>query len=192
MRTITRRVATVLATLASATALAVMPGATSASASASLCTDPVGTPGSIPALGFSQRDWPLTGGLHMNTYNGAVNRNSGGVDATTHIYNSYWGMGYHGSVIVLLRNGCGDLIGVTQPQKWGVDAKSWFWNSNERREHWVSPMPVDVTMRTASTQVVHNRVTSPNDHIATYNYYRDIACKFWDVAMSKACPLPRL
>lgn len=185
------RVTTAVAALASAAALAVVPGA--APASAATCTEPVGTPGSIPALGFSKRDWPLTGGLHMETYNGAVNRNYGGVDATTHLYNSYWGMGYTGSVLVLLRNGCGDLIGVTEPRKWGVEAKAWFWNANERFEHWQSPMAVDITSRTASVQVVHNRSVSSTDHIATYNYYRDIACKFWDAYQpGVACKLPRL
>lgn len=192
-RRLATRIAAGLATAATALSLAVLPGAAASPAAAAACTDPVGTPGSIPALGFAKRDWPLTGGLHMNTYNGAVNRNTGGVDATTHLYNSYWGMGYTGSVLVLLRNGCGDLIGVTQPRKWGVEAKAWFWNANERYEHWQSPMPLDVTVRTASAQVVHNRSTSSRDHIATYNYYRDIACKFWDsYAPNKSCPLPRL
>lgn len=65
--------------------------ATAETASASCTTGPVGTPGSIPALSFGKRDWPLTGGLHMDTYNGSFSRNNGTASAVTHLYHSYWG-----------------------------------------------------------------------------------------------------
>lgn len=166
--------------------------ATAESASASCSTGPVGTPGSIPALSFSKRDWPLTGGLHMNTYNGSVSRNNGTVTAVTHLYNSYWGMGYKGQVFVKLYNGCNDLIGVTLPKTYGVEAKSWFWNANERRESWSDQVPTVVANRVARVEVVHNRVTgSPYQ---TYNQLRDVACAFWPSVSggTTECPFPRL
>ncbi len=169
--------------------LAVAPAGTATASDAEWCNRVVGTVGSIPSLGFSKRDWPLTGGLHMSTYNGSFGRNSGVVDGTTHIYNSYWGMGYTGSVMLLARNSCGELIGVTKPQQWGVDAKTWFWNANERRAHWSTTLPVDVASRTASVEVVHDRVTG-GDPFYRYNLARDQACRVW-AGLGKTCPLPR-
>lgn len=155
------------------------------------CNRVVGTVGSIPSLTFSKRTWPLTGGLHMDTYEGYFGRNNGVVDATTHLYNSYWGMGYTGQVLVVARNSCGELIGVTQPQSWGVDAKTWFWNANERWEHWNTGLPVDVASRTASVEVIHNRVTG--DPFNRYRSLRDQACAVWDVYQpGTICPLPKL
>jgi hypothetical protein len=127
----------------------------------------------------------------MDTHDGHVNRNAGGVDATTHLYNSYWGQGYSGQVTVLLRNRCGDLIGVTKPQQWGVDAKSWFWNANERSEHWEVEMPEEVTSRTTSVEIVHNRVTG--DAYAQFNGWRDRACGVWTFYQpGTPCPVPNL
>ncbi len=161
-------------------------------ASAAGCNDPVGTPGSISSLSFAKRDWPLTGGLHMNTYDGYVGRNNGVVDGTTHIYNSYWGMGYTGSTMVILRNRCNEAIGVTKPAQWGVDAKSWFWNSNERREHFATTIPVDVANRVASAQVIHNRVAGSNAK-DQYNYWRGVVCGVLDkYHLLAACPFPVL
>ena len=183
-----RTIAATAAAVASAAALAVLPAP---AASAASCSDPVGEPGNIEALPIAHRDWPLTGGLHMNTYSGSFNRNTGGAAATTHLYNSYWGMGYHGSTMVVMRNGCGDVIGVTTPATYGVDAKSWFWNANERREFWMRSVDPAIAVRTASVQVVHNRVTtSPADN---YNRLRDQACQFWPVIdSSRPCPLVRI
>lgn len=136
---------------------------------------------------FSKRSWPLTGGLHMDTYNGTVSRSSGLVSGTTHLYNSYWGMGYTGSTMVVLRNSCGEVIGVTQPARWGVDAKAWFWNGNERYEYHGQPISSTITRRVASAEVIHNRVTG-TDYKARYNYLRDLACQVYQ----PACVLPRL
>lgn len=193
MTSIRTRVATTLAgTTLALTGLGVASSALAAPASAAGCNDPVGTPGSIPSLSFAKRDWPLTGGLHMNTYNGNVGRNNGVVDATTHIYNSYWGMGYTGSMMVVLRNTCGELIGVTKPSQWGVDAKSWFWNSNERREHSSTTIPAAVANRVASAEVIHNRVAGTNAK-DQYNYLRDLACAtLLDSKLVTICPFPRL
>lgn len=184
------RLASALGALVFATSgLALVAPASSASAECS--TGPVGTPGSIPALSFSQRNWPLTGGLHMNTYNGFMSRNNGTVTATTHLYNSYWGMGYTGQVMVKMFNGCNDLIGVTKPKTYGVDAKTWFWNANERYESWAETMDPAIANRVARVEVVHNRVTTSPYEI--YNRHRDTACAFWPmIDSSRACPLPRL
>lgn len=191
--TVRTRIATTLAgTTLALTGLGVAAAAGAAPASAAGCNDPVGTPGSISALTFGKRDWPLTGGLHMDTYDGYFGRNNGVVDATTHLYNSYWGMGYTGSMMVTMRNTCGELIGVTTPAQWGVDAKSWFWNANERWEHSTRSVPTDVANRVASVQVIHNRVAG-TDAKANYNYLRDIACQTWDkYKPGVPCPLPRL
>lgn len=165
--------------------------ATADSASAASCSDPVGTPGTISALSFGKRDWPLTGGLHMNTYNGSFSRNTGTASAVTHLYNSYWGMGYSGQTFLKLYNGCGDLIGVTAPKTYGVEAKAWFWNANERRESWSDTVPAAIANRVTRVEVVHNRVTG--DWYQTYNQLRDVACGFWPMVSggSTPCPLPR-
>lgn len=160
---------------------------TSSSASASATTDCNRDLGE-GTVNFNKRSWPLTGGLHMDTYEGTVDRSSGQVSATTHIYNSYWGMGYTGSTTVILRNSCGATIGVTQPAKWGVDAKTWFWSGNERYEHHSQSINSAITRRVASVQVVHNRVTGTAEYKARYNLIRDIAC----AAYTPACLLPRL
>ncbi|MGI8947000.1 MAG: hypothetical protein ACR2FV_03295 [Ornithinimicrobium sp.] len=143
------------------------------------CNRQLGTPGSIPSLGFGKRSWPLTGGLHMNTYNGTVARNTGTVSATTHLYNSYWGMGYTGAVTVVLKNSCNEPIGVTTPAQYGVDAKAWFWNQNERWEYHSDNLGADITSRTASVEVIHNRVTGANA-IENYRRLRSIACAVYE------------
>lgn len=161
-----------------------------------------GNPGDIPCgpvvnasqnLAFHKRDWPLTGGLHMDT-KGTVNRSTGKVDATVHIYNSYYGTGYTGSMMMLLRDRCGTLIGVTQPDKWGVEAKLWFWNANERRELYVANIDQRITSRVASVEVIHNRYTTGENMKAAYNVARDIACsnllKF--ITGSDKCVIPEL
>ncbi|NLE96629.1 MAG: hypothetical protein GX596_01385 [Propionibacterium sp.] len=144
-------------------------------------------------LSFQKRSWPLTGGLNMNT-NGRVTRNSGMVDATVHIYNSYWGTGYTGSVMLLLRDNCGGLIGVTEPARWGVEAKAWFWNANERHEHYVARVDQRITSRVASVEVIHNRYTTGENMKASYNAARDIACinilKL--INGTDICPIPQL
>ena len=144
---------------------------------------------STQALSFSQRNWPLTGGLHMST-TGSYGRDIGTVSGVTHLYNSYWGMGYTGSVTVLAYNSCGELIGVTPTKSWGVDAKSWFWNSNERREAWSVSMPAEIATRTATVQVVHNRVTG--DALASYRIWRDRACTVFSTYYAGPCLLPKL
>lgn len=157
--------------------------ASSAAATSDTCNRDRGA-GTVP---FSKRSWPLTGGLHMDTYNGTVNRSAGTVTSTNHIYNSYWGTGYTGSTMVVMRNSCGEVIGVTQPARWGVDAKAWFWNANERYEYDSQKVNSAITRRTASVEVIHNRVTG-TDYKARYNSLRDLACQTYQ----PACTLPRL
>lgn len=111
----------------------------------------------------------------MDTYNGTVAHNPGTVSATTHTYNSYWGTGYTGAVTVVLKNSCNEPIGVTTPAQWGVDAKTWFWNQNERREYHSDYLGPDITSRRASIEVIHNRVTGPNA-AENYRRLRLIAC----------------
>lgn len=185
MNTLTRRIGSGLLSLATAVTLgaglvvapATMTSAVATSTSSASCNRVVGTPGSIDSLPLSQRNWPLTGGLHMST-TGNVARNSGVIDGRTHLYNSYWGMGYTGETVVLLRNSCRELIGVTDAQTWGVDAKAWFWNANERHMRWhaeVSPM---IAQRVAYAEVVHNRVTGA-DGAARQEEWRRAACLVW-------------
>lgn len=181
-----------VATIVLGAGLATAPGATATAAAAGLdCNRIVGTPGQISSLKFDKRQWPLTGGLHMHTYNGNFGRNTGIVDGTTHLYNSYWGMGYHGQTMVLARNSCGELIGVTEPKTYGVDAKAWFWNANERRQHWTAKLPADIAQRTASVEVVHNRVSGPGDY-KEYNRIRDLACAIAGPFIPAVCALPKL
>ncbi len=155
------------------------------------CSDPVpGAPGDVPALTFNQRNWPLTGGLHMNT-DGSINRNTGGVEGTTHIYNSYWALGYSGMVLVKLYNGCGDLIGVTPPHRYGVDAKGLFVKTNERTVAWSETIDPAIAARVNSAEVVHSRVTVDGDEFKSYRVVRDLACKYYEAQM-QPCKLPEL
>ena len=175
MPTLARRLGGALAAVTSALALAVLPGALSSSASAAVCSDPVGTPGNIPALTVSRRDYPLTGGLYMDT-NATVSRNTGGVDATTHTFNTYWGIGYTGGVLVVLKNGCGDPIGVTEPVKFGVAAKSEFWAPHDRIDFWTKPMPAAIAQRAVTAEIVHVRAYNGRTLVDVYRGLRDSAC----------------
>lgn len=143
------------------------------------------------ALKFRKRSWPLNGGLHMDTYNGTVGRTTGSVAATTHLYNSYWGTGYTGSTMIVLYNSCDEPIGVTTPQRWGVDAKAWFWNTNERYEWHSQQLPTTITRKAARVEVIHNRVSGGNDY-TKYNKIRDAACSVVKPLFGGYCPLPPL
>ena len=110
----------------------------------------------------------------------------------TRLYNSYWGMGYTGTTLVVMYNRCGDVIGVTQPESHGVEAKAWFWNANDRRIYWSQQFEPELTRRTRSIQIIHGR-GSKGDFVDRYNYYRDIGCRFWDALGGPgSCRLPRL
>jgi hypothetical protein len=189
---ITRRFAAALAATGSTLALAVLPGT---AASAEECySGPVGTSGSIPALTFSQRNSPVSSGtgLHMTT-TGQVNRNDGGVSATTQTTNTYWGIGYTGGVLLVLKDGCNDPIGVTQPLKFGVAAKGEFWSIADRRDFWAQPMPDAITERAVSVEVVHARVANDRTMIDKYNEVQAIACNAWtQIKPGTTCPFPRL
>ena len=165
-----------------------LPGSTSTSSTA--CLDPVGTPGYIPALQFRERNWPLTGGLHMDT-SGSVNRNTGLVTAQVHLYNSYWGMGYTGGTLMVLYDKCGGTIGVTKPAQWGVDAKLWAWSMNERKALYSADVPVWIANRVASVRVINTRVTG-DAMINLYREIRGIACGVLVKVpfMGGHCPLP--
>lgn len=156
------------------------------------CTPgPIGTPGSIPALSFSKRSWPLTGGLHMNT-SGAIDRNTGNVVAEVHLYNSYWAMGYTGGTMLVMKDRCGNPIWVTQPKQWGVDAKVWAWSMNERTEVYSVQVPDYIANRVASVAVTHSRVTS-DTMINLYRGARSAACVYINVnfpLLGGWCPLP--
>lgn len=169
------------------------PSSTGSTPTGTQCGAPVGTPGSITALSFGKRDWPLTGGLHMDTSNGRVDRNTGTVDATVHLYNSYWGMGYTGSVLMVLRDNCGGMIGVTKPGQWGVDAKAWFWNTNERRVHYTASVDKRIANRVASVEVIHNRETG-GEAIKLYRQAREKACEKLPSIITDlvGCPIPEL
>lgn len=139
---------------------------------------------------FSQRTWPVTGGLHMQT-DGAVERGTGSVRAKTRLYNSYWGMGYTGATMITLYNSCDQVIAVTKPVTYGVDAKAWFWNNNDRTETHTQTFPKEVTRKTARVEVLHTRYTS--DDRTKYNILRDAACQVWDAfPIPLPCVLPKL
>jgi hypothetical protein len=187
---ITRRIGTAFAAVASALALAILPGAVGAAASANCSTGPVGTSGSIPALTVTQRNWPLVEGLHMQT-TATVNRNDGGVTATTRTYNSYWGIGYTGGVLVVLKNGCGDPIGVTEPVTFGVAAKAEFWAPHDRVDFWTKPMTDLITERAVSAEIVHVRAYNGRTLIDVYRSLRDSACYVLaNTNVTQNCPLP--
>lgn len=80
---------------------------------------------------------------------------------------------------------------MTTPNTYGVDAKSWWWNANERRESWSGNVPEVVANRVTRVEVVHNRVTG--DWYQAYNQVRDIACTIWPKLPvgDKPCPFPR-
>lgn len=181
-----------VATIATATAPAATASPTLTSGSTTTATDcnrDLGT----TALRYNKRSWPLTGGLHMDTYNGTVGRSNGSVAGTTHLYNSYWGTGYTGSTMVVLYNSCNEPIGVTTPLRWGVDAKAWFWNTNERYEWHQQHLSPTITKKAARAEVIHNRVTGGNDY-TKYNIIRDAACQVLKATPFglTTCPLPRL
>jgi len=191
--TLSRRFAGAFAATATALTLAIVPGALTSSAAAA-CSDPVGASGDMQALAYSQRNSPVSSGtgLHMTT-TGQVNRNDGGVSATTQTTNTYWGIGYTGGVLVVLKNGCGDPIGVTQPLKFGVAAKGEFWSIADRRDYWAQPMPDAVTERTVSVEVVHSRVANDRTMIDKYNEFQAVACNAWPaIRPGTPCPFPRL
>jgi hypothetical protein len=127
------------------------------------------------------------------TTSGQVNRNDGGVSATTQTTNTYWGIGYTGGVLVVLKNGCGDPIGVTQPLKFGVAAKAEFWSISDRRDYWAQPMPDAITERAVSVEVVHSRVANDRTMIDKYNDFQAQACNAWTgIKPGTTCPFPRL
>lgn len=121
------------------------------------CGTPVGTPGAISALSFGKRNWPLSGGLHMDTQ-ATINRNNGAVSGTVHLYNSYWGMGYTGAVKVVLRDRCGNTIATTTSRQWNVDAKALPWGTSERWVAYNASVSPSVANRVASAEAVHTRV----------------------------------
>ena len=188
-----------VALLGAVTSVAALTATTAAPASASTTETSAATSATSDcnrdlgsqALTFSKRSWPVTGRLHMDTYSGTIGRTNGSVAATTRIYNSYWGQGYTGSTMVILYNSCNEVIGVTPPLKWGVDAKAWFWNSNERIEPHLQTLPTDITRATARVEVVHSRVTGTD--YKKYNIMRDAACQIWPIVGGPIpCPLPKL
>lgn len=195
VRTSTTRLGTRLVALAGATASVAALGiatAAPASAAASETTSVSMSEASaddcnrvLPSgtVNFNKRTWPVAGGLHMDTYDGKVSRSTGTVSGTTHLSNSYWGTGYHGALLVKLYNSCDELIGVTQPLKWGVDAKAWFWNRYERTEPHTQTLPSTITNRVARAEVQHYQVTG---YSWIYQTLRGIAC----AVFQPACSLP--
>ena len=160
---------------------------------ATQCGTPVGTPGYIQALSFHKRSWPLTGGLHMDSA-GTFDRNTGTVSAVVHLYNSYLATGYTGTTTILMRDKCGGLVGVTKPGKWGVEAKAWFWNANERRVVWTASIDPRLANRVASVEVVHDRFTTGENMKVAYNITREAACLYirTQIPILPGCPIPTL
>ena len=150
---------------------------------------PAPPPPSLPALTAYERTDFGNSGLHMETW-ARVSRNVGLVTGEpTHTWNTWLGVGYHGSVSVLLLDQNGDVIGVTNPQTYGVEAKAWFWNLHDRRDFWSQSFDPVVTQRTTSMRILHTSATRDN-FLNTLRTIRDRACIVWGVIQpGQACPL---
>lgn len=155
------------------------------------CSQPVGTVGSIPDLVFERSDWPLAGDLHMATYEGHVERNLGVVEATTRTYGGGWFTGDRGAVIIVLRNDCGDVVGVTKPREFDVAPRLEFWRKHDETVRWIDLVDPVIAQHTASVDVVHDRASSslPEHFLA----YREEACGYWRTPIAGwSCPVAQM
>jgi hypothetical protein len=150
---------------------------------------PVPPPPTDTAItGYERTDFGSTG-LHMETW-ARVSRANGLVTGEpTHTWNTYVAVGYHGSVAVELLDAGGNVIGITNPQTYGVDAKAWFWNLSDRRDFWSQQFDPVVTQRAASVKILHTSATRDN-FLRDVRAIRDTACTLWTVARpGQPCPL---
>jgi hypothetical protein len=150
---------------------------------------PVPPPPSVPAItAYERTDFGNTG-LHMETW-ARVSRNVGLVTGEpTHTWNSWWGVGYHGSVAVELLDQNGDVIAITNPQTYGVDARAVFWTLSDRRDFWSQSFDPVVTQRATSVKILHTSATRDN-FLNDVRAIRDRACVIWGVVRpGQACPL---
>jgi hypothetical protein len=145
-------------------------------------------PPSTAITGYERTDFGGTG-LHMETW-ARVSRANGLVTGEpTHTWNSYVAVGYHGSVAVELLDAGGNVIGITNPQTYGVDAKAWFWNLSDRRDFWSQQFDPIVTQNTASVKILHTSATRDN-FLRDVRAIRDTACTLWAVTQpGRPCPL---
>lgn len=148
------------------------------------CVDPLAGDTSQQALRQRSGVDAPSGGLRMESTlrvsrNGMVNAEP------THIWNTTKFRGYHGAVTVLLNDRCGNLIGVTEPRRYGVDGK-WV-GQHDRREPWFQDVGPEIATRTGSVTILHQRDSNSIDE--NYNRYRDYAC--WAISsVQPRCPLP--
>jgi hypothetical protein len=153
-----------------------------------LCSDPVaGTVGNIPAL-ETLADEQLNRDLRLTT-DVSINRNIGGLWGHTHTRNTNWWKGYHATVLVVLKNGCGDAIYVTPPQRVGVGAANGF-EQNDRQADWSDGAGVDVTRFAVAVEVYQS--PGGNDATTNYNDWRSRACEVWKALGQGNCPVPAL
>jgi hypothetical protein len=146
-------------------------------------------PPGLPALtGYERTDFGNSG-LHMETW-ARVSRNVGLVTGEpTHTWNTWYGVGYHGSVAVMLLDQNGDVIGITSPQTYGVEAKAWFWNLHDRRDFWSYQFDPVVTQRATSMRILHTSASRDN-FLTDVRIIRDRACVVWGVVRpNQPCPL---
>ena len=148
------------------------------------CVDPLAGNTSQQALVQYQGVDAPSGGLRMES---TVRVSRGGVVSgePTHIWNTTKFRGYHGAVTVLLNDRCGNLIGVTEPRRYGVDGK-WV-GQHDRREAWFQDVGPEIATRTGSVTILHQRDSNSVDQ--NYDRYRDYAC--WAIStIQPTCPLP--
>lgn len=114
-------------------------------------------------------------GIHMTT-TVRLSRN-GRIDGYTETWTSWWGVGGHGSVGVLLLDANGNVIGAGNAHTFGVDAKSIFWSRSDRYDSWVDQVPPQIAAQTAKLQIVHTSA-------GVDNFQRDL-----DAAKQKGCAI---
>ncbi|OJF14080.1 hypothetical protein BG844_11715 [Couchioplanes caeruleus subsp. caeruleus] len=120
-----------------------------------------------------------------------VSRNVGKVSGEpTRIWSVAKPRGYHGSVVVVLHNKCGDVIGVTAPRRWGVDGKWVIGGTHDRRAYWEQDLGVEITSRATSMKIIHSR--DSDSLVTTVLRYLKESCQIWDVTVTpltgKPCP----
>lgn len=109
--------------------------------------------------------------LHMQTI-GTVKRSTGHVDSSVSLVNTDWFFGRTGTAMIVLRDNCNKVIGVTKPGKWGVDA----FGVRSRTVTYNSTVDPRIAQRVASVSVLQKRHQGDRQMWDEYNAVRNQAC----------------
>jgi hypothetical protein len=85
---------------------------------------------------------------------------NGSVDGVTRIWTDNKLKGFTGSVAVAVTDRAGNVLHVTNPQRWGVDCKRCPGSSN-RTQSWTDTVPSNVLGKIGGYAIIHT--TSPRD-----------------------------